>query len=255
MGLVRVSAVKYINTYPFILGINESKVLSMIDMEVCHPSECATKILTGETDVGLVPVAVLSRMDEYHIIGDYCIGTRGEVKTVLIVGNRPPEESKIIFLDYRSRSSNTLCRVIAEKFWKQTYDYVPAPESFDITKLRDDESAVIIGDRCFQYAREFKYRTDLGKEWNKFTGLPFVFACWVAAKKQDENFIRLFNEALAYGVKNKERSVSLLTPGLKVNTKEIIDYYRDNIDFILDDSKKEAILLFLKYIKELKIKV
>jgi chorismate dehydratase len=255
MALVRISAVKYINTYPFILGINESKVLSMIDLEVCHPSECAARLLTGRTDVGLMPVAVLSLMDEYHIIGDYCIGTRGEVKTVIVVGNTPPEDSKRIFLDYRSRSSNSLCQVIAKKFWKRSYEFVHAPEDFDVTTVKDGESAVIIGDRCFQYARDFKYHIDMGKEWNKYTGLPFVFAAWIAAKKQDENFTILFNEALAHGVQNKDRAVSLLSPNLHVTAEEVKDYYKNNIDFILDDPKREAMSLFIRYIKELNIQV
>lgn len=255
MQLVRVSAVKYINTYPFILGIKESSVLSMIDLDVCHPSECAERLLDGRTDIGLVPVAILSCMDEYHIIGDYCIGTRGEVKTVLIVGNNPPEESKRIFLDYRSRSSNALCQVIARKFWNRDYEFVTVPENFDITTIKDNESAVIIGDRCFQYAHDFKYITDMGSEWNRQTGLPFVFAAWVAGKKQDDTFVSLFNEALEYGVRNKEKAVSLLTAGMYVTAGEVLDYYKNNIDFVLDGPKKEAMSLFLKYIKELNIEV
>lgn len=255
MGLVRVSAVKYINTYPFILGIKESRVLSMIDLEVCHPSECASRLIKGETDIGLVPVAILAAMDEYHIIGDYCIGTRGEVKTVLVVGNTPAEECSRIYLDYRSRSSNALCRVIAEKFWKRSYEFVTTDESFDITGLRDGESAIIIGDRCFAYAHEFRYRTDLGKEWNRHTGLPFVFACWVAAREQEDEFEKAFNQALEHGVKHKYRASSLLTPDLQVTREEVDDYYRENIDFVLDNPKREAISLFIRYIKELNIKV
>lgn len=255
MGLVRVSAVKYINTYPFILGIKESSVLSLIDLDVCHPSECATKLIKGETDIGLVPVAILAEMNEYHIIGDYCIGTRGEVKTVLVVGNTPLEECGRIYLDHRSRSSNALCRVIAEKFWKRRYEFVTTDESFDIKGLRDGESAVIIGDQCFAYAHEFRYRTDLGKEWNRHAGLPFVFACWVAAREQEGEFVKAFNQALEHGINNKYRASSLLTSDLHVTAEEVHDYYRDNIDFVLDEPKREAISLFIKYIKELNIKV
>ncbi len=255
MGLVRVSAVKYINTYPFILGIREGKVMSMIDLEVCHPSECASKLVSGATDVGLVPVAILSQMEEYNIIGDYCIGTRGEVKTVIVAGNTPIEESETVYLDFRSRSSNTLFKIIAEKFWNRSYKYITAPEDFDVTGIKDGESAVIIGDRCFRYNKEFRYKLDLGMEWKKNTGLPFVFAAWVSAKPQAEEFIQLFNEALAYGVANKERATELLTPDLAVSAREVEDYYRYNIDFHLDQEKKDAISLFLRYINELKIRL
>jgi chorismate dehydratase len=255
MALVRVSAVRYINTYPFILGLRDSEVLKMIDLDVCHPSECAARLINGSTDVGLVPVAALSRMDEFHVISDYCLGTHGEVKTVLVVSNTPLEECRKIYLDFRSKSSNAACRIIAQKFWNREYEWVHATEDFDVTSIKNQEAAVIIGDQCFRKAEKFKYRRDLGLEWNRFTDLPFVFACWASSKKLDTKFTTLFNKALANGVKNKNEAVSLLSPDLQVTPQEVIDYYNYNIDFILDEPKRKAMSLFISYIKELKIEV
>lgn len=115
------------------------------------------------------------------------------------------------------------------------------------------EAAVMIGDRCFEYARRFRYRLDLGLEWKKFTGLPFVFACWVSTRRLPEQFLKLFNKALSEGLERRNEAVSLLEEGASATPEEVIFYLNHNIDFRLDDQKREALAKFIEYIKELKI--
>lgn len=89
MEKIRVSAVKYINSYPFMIGLRSSQIAGMIDLGVCHPSECADRLIEGKTDLGLIPVAMIAGMKEYHLVSDYCLSTNGEVRTVLLVSNTP----------------------------------------------------------------------------------------------------------------------------------------------------------------------
>ncbi|HEU5365669.1 MAG TPA: MqnA/MqnD/SBP family protein, partial [Hanamia sp.] len=91
-----------------------------------------------------------------------------------------------------------------------------------------------------------KYIFDLGLEWKKFTGLPFVFAAWVSNKKLDENFIKAFNEANAIGVDNLE-AVIIENQESEFNLNH---YYNDYINFWIDDDKKKAMELFLQNIKQ-----
>lgn len=235
------------------IGLRDGEVAGMIDLEVCHPSECADRLLAGKTDLGLIPVAMIANMKEFHLVGDYCLSTNGEVRTVLLVSNTPFGEINTIFLDYRSRSSVTLCRILAAKAWKREYRWLPAPEEFDITAMNHGEAAVMIGDRCFEYARHFRYRLDLGLEWKKFTGLPFVFACWVSTRPLPEEFTALFNRALSEGLDRRNEAVSLLKEGAAATPEEVIFYLNHNIDFRLDNGKREALSKFIDYIKELNI--
>jgi len=253
MEKIRVSAVKYINSYPFMIGLRDSEVAAMIDLGVCHPSECANRLIEGKADIGLIPVAMVAGMKEYHLVSDYCLSTNGEVRTVLLVSNTPFDEINTIYLDYRSRSSVTLCRILAAKAWKREYRWFPAPEEFDITAMKHGEAAVMIGDRCFEYARHFRYRLDLGLEWKKFTGLPFVFACWVSTRQLPEQFTALFNKALSEGLERRNESVSLLQEDSSATPEEVISYLNHNIDFSLDERKREALAKFIEYIKELNI--
>ncbi|MRR23559.1 hypothetical protein EG830_11345 [bacterium] len=253
MEKIRVSAVKYINSYPFMIGLRDGEVSGMIDLEVCHPSECADRLIAGKTDLGLIPVAMIANMDEYHLVGEYCLSTNGEVRTVLLVSNTPFEEITTVYLDYRSRSSVTLCRILAAKAWKRNFRWLPAPEEFEILAMSHGEAAVMIGDRCFEYARHFSHRLDLGLEWKKFTGLPFVFACWVSTRPLPERFTSLFNRALSEGLERRNEAVSLLKEGAAATPEEVIFYLNHNIDYSLDGHKKEALARFIAYIKELKI--
>lgn len=253
MKRVRVSAVKYINSYPFLIGLRNEEVSGMIDLNVCHPSECADRLLSGDTDIGLIPVAMISGMKEYHIVSDFCLSTNGAVRTVLLVSNTPFESIDTVYLDYRSRSSVTLCRILAARSWNRDFTWKHAGEDFDIMSLRHREGAVMIGDRCFEYARHFSLNLDLGLEWKRFTGLPFVFACWVSSGPLPEKFLSVFNNALAEGVGRKEEAVELLAGDAVATREEVIDYLNNNIDFRLDDFKRTAIEKFIGYIKELNI--
>lgn len=253
MEKVRVSAVKYINSYPFMIGLRDSEVASMIDLEVCHPSECADRLIAGETDIGLVPVAMIASMEEYHLVGDFCLSTNGEVRTVLLVSNTPFNLITTVYLDFRSRSSVTLCKILAARSWNREFEWRSTTRDFSVTSMKHGEAAVMIGDRCFEYSRFFSFRLDLGLEWKKFTGLPFVFACWVSTRKLPDTFTELFNRALSVGVQRRNEAVELLKEGVAVTPEEVVDYLNNNIDFILDDRKREALLKFIDYIKDLNI--
>ena len=202
MDKIRISAVKYANTYPFIYGLTESGFDKRVILETDHPAQCAEKLISGKVDIGLIPVAVLPLLKEYHIISDYCIGANGNVRTVMLLSNCPFEKIETIYLDYRSRSSVNLTKVLAKNSWKKEFTWVNTSTGFDFINIGLNEAVVLIGDQCFEYEKRFRYRIDLAMAWKEFSGLPFVFACWTANKKLGEDFIKEFNNALnAWGKK------------------------------------------------------
>lgn len=105
MKKIRISAVKYANTYPFIFGLKDSGFDKKIILDTDHPAECAYKLITNRADIGLIPVAALPQLKEYHIISDYCIGSNGDVRTVMLLSNSRFEKISTIYLDYRSLTS------------------------------------------------------------------------------------------------------------------------------------------------------
>ncbi|ODT91350.1 MAG: hypothetical protein ABS85_12965 [Sphingobacteriales bacterium SCN 48-20] len=86
---IKVGIVSYRNTRPLIYGLQHTALSNDIELIEDIPARLADKLKTGEIDLGLVPVAVIPQLGEYHIIGDYCIGTEGEVASVCLFSEVP----------------------------------------------------------------------------------------------------------------------------------------------------------------------
>jgi len=244
---VRVSAVSYLNTLPFLYGINHSSVKNEMELSLDIPSDCAKKLLNDEVDLGLVPVAIIPQLKEYHIISDYCIGANGEVNTVALYSDVPLNQIETIYLDFHSKTSINLVQVLAKKYWKISPKFVNAQVGFE-QQIKGNCAGVIIGDRTFNLHKTFKYKFDLANEWKKMTGLPFVFACWVANKNLPTSFINSFNSALKIGINNIENLITETSPEF-VSKEELTHYWKNNIDYNFNPLKEEALSKFLEFIK------
>ena len=250
LNKIKVSIVSYLNSKPFLWGLRSSAVSSMIDLSVDIPSKVAAKLTTGKADLGLIPVAALTDLDKYRLIGDYCIGAYGDVKTVVLASEVPLDQVKTILLDYQSRTSVMLVKVLARFFWKRDFIWENTCADFEKKLISGARAGVVIGDRVFSVEKKFPYLYDLSGEWEKFTGLPFVFAAWASTVPLTEEFCRLFNEALEAGIKGiplQTESLGSDYPGV-----DIADYFSHKISFEFDSVKQRALDLFLSYVRELK---
>src|ERR1700743_2195984 len=115
---LRISAVSYTNTKPFIYGIQHTDFIDKIELSLDNPTDCAQKLIDDVVDIGLIPVAATLNMPYWEIVADYCIGAVGAVNSVFIFSNCEIHDVKRIQLDPQSRSSNNLARVLMKNFWK-----------------------------------------------------------------------------------------------------------------------------------------
>ncbi|UKJ06086.1 menaquinone biosynthetic enzyme MqnA/MqnD family protein [Solitalea lacus] len=236
---LRVSAVSYTNTKPFLYGLEHSNILDKIELSLDIPADCAQKLIDDRADVGLIPVAALLRLPYYEIIGDYCIGANGAVNSVFIFSDLPVNEIKTIRLDAQSRTSNNLARILLKKYWK-----------LDPIILHEGtaDAQVLIGDRTFGRKHEFNYVYDLAEEWKNFTSLPFAFAVWAANKPISPELKQELNRALGYGITHREELLKTMD---KRSDFDLDDYLLHKIDYVFDDKKHQALNLYLEYLKEI----
>ena len=237
---IRVGAVSYLNTRPLIFGVKRSGLMDRIDLIEDYPSKIAAMLLNDEIDVGLIPVAVIPQMKQHFIVTDYCIGAEGEVASVALFSEVPMEQIEKVVLDYQSKTSVSLAKILLKEYWKKNVVFEDAKEDF-IDHINGTTAAVVIGDRALQLTHHSKYVYDLGLAWKSFTGMPFVFAAWIANKPLDEAFLDAFNRANAYGIKHMEEvlaEVSFADYDLK-------KYYTKNISYELTDQKIEALQKFI----------
>ena len=132
MEKIRLSVISYLNTKPFLYGINNSEFIKEnSEIEMDFPSACAEKVMSGKTDIGIVPVALLSKLEKYRIISDYCISTDRKMPSVLLSSQVPLEKIKKVLLDNQSMTSVNLTKILIEKFWKISPETVDANEGYE----------------------------------------------------------------------------------------------------------------------------
>lgn len=241
---MRLTAVSYLNTKPFIYGLYRSDLAEMIDLSLDIPSVCAQKLLSGEADIALTPVAIIPQLPEAYLISDYCIGATGAVKTVCVFSEVPPQEIKQLYLDFHSRTSVALVQLLCEQYWKINPEFIHAKEGYE-NHIKGDTAGLIIGDRAIGCERRFRYTYDLGEAWIAWTGLPFVFAAWVSTKPLQPEMITRFNAALRLGLDHIPELLKII-PGIPDFDTE--KYFKENISYELNDAKWEGLNRFLGYL-------
>jgi len=245
---IKISIVNYTNTLPFKWAIKKSALAEKIDLQEDIPSICAQKLKFKQVDLALIPVATLAELDSYFIETGFCIGANGKVDSVKLYSQVPIENIKTVTLDYQSRTSIALTKVLLKHFWKKEVNYIDAKPGFE-KDIGGDNAAVVIGDRTFSLNGNFTFEYDLAEEWKKFTGLPFVFAAWVSTEKLSDDFIKEFNSVLKYGVEHILAGVTEDYDDKILSNIQVVEYLTKKIDYKLDDEKRKALALFLDYIR------
>ncbi len=238
---IRVGAVSYLNTKPLIYGFEHGTMKETVELKIDFPSKIALMLLEDEIDVGLVPVAIIPEMKEHYIISDYCISCDGAVASVGLFSDVPLNKIEKILLDYQSRTSVELLKMLVKDYWKIDPVLETTTGEYQ-SKISGTTAALIIGDRALEQRKISPYIFDLGFEWKKFTGLPFVFAAWVSNKRLDTGFIDSFNAANNLGL-NKIKTIVDENPFSKFNLNE---YYTKFISFQFNDAKQQSMKLFLE---------
>lgn len=244
----RIGVVSYFNTQPLLLGIEKADFLSKIELVKDYPANIAQSLIDGKIDIGLVPVAITPLLSNPHIVSEYGIGTKGKVASVAIFSQVPMEQIESIYLDYQSRTSVRLARILLQEFWKKDVQFLHAEEGY-IESVKGTTAGVIIGDRALANLTEFEYVYDLGEAWVAHTGLPFVFAAWMSNQLIPESFQALFNQANAYGVEHIQEVLHQLPPRTHDYDMEL--YYTQNIEYVLNDTMQQGMNLFLEKVKQL----
>lgn len=243
-------AVSYLNTKPLVYGFEQGMMKETIDLSFDYPANVAKQLLNNEIDVGLVPVAVLPMLQEYHIISDYCIGAEGPVASVCLFSDVPLLEIKTILLDYQSRTSAALLKILVKEHWKIQPKFVASEKGFE-QQITGTAAGLVIGDRAFAQRKKSKYIYDLAEAWKDMTGLPFVFAVWAANKKLPEAFATKFNAVTAEGL----QYIPEIVAKLQYEAYDLDVYYTRNISYSLSETKQTALALFQKFLKAAQEKI
>lgn len=243
-----ITVVSYINTFPFIYGIEKSGILLPSDYQLTkvYPSLCAQAYYNRMAEIVLLPSGAINHFDELITIKGNCIGAEGKVKSVMLFSQKPIEDVKTLILDYQSTTSNKLVKILAKFYWRKKFDFLSSNKGYE-EKINDDVAVLVIGDRALNLMGKYNYNYDLATEWFNFQQLPFVFAYWVKTKPIDLNFIEKFNKALKWGLQHKQEALETYLHADQI----LLDYLMNDISYNFDEQKMEGLKAFYSLSNEI----
>jgi chorismate dehydratase len=159
---------------------------------------------------------------------------------VCLFSDVPITEVKEVLLDYQSRTSVALLKILLKEHWNITPQLVDTQTGFQ-EQIKGTTAGLVIGDRALLQRQHSTYMYDLAEAWQVMTGLPFVFAAWVANKQLSSTFITFFNKATGAGLQH----INEIVASLNFPAYDMHQYYTNNIDYHLDEQKRAAIQLYL----------
>ena len=213
-----------------------------IDLIKSYPAQIAQDLLDGTIDIGLVPVAIMPLLSNPQIVSKYVIGSEGEVASVALFSQVPMAQIESVYLDYQSRTSVELAKLLLGQYWNKEVKYITATEGY-MDQITGTTAGVIIGDRALTSLSRFAHVYDLGLAWKQYSGLPFVFAAWVANKPIPPEFIEAFDAANGYGLLHLEEVIAAIPASEQVY--DLHKYYTQNISYDLTPEKRAGLDRFL----------
>ncbi|HBO43396.1 MAG TPA: hypothetical protein DD670_05595 [Planctomycetaceae bacterium] len=256
----RIGAVSYLNSKPLIFELQRLAPEATITVDV--PSRLADQLAAGALDVALIPSIEFLRTPGYRIVSDACIACEGPVRSVQLFSRVPVERIRTLSLDEGSRTSAALVRILLQERFGLVPEYEILPIGASLEECETD-AVLLIGDRAMRASQTTPTQTtptqtrlagngqafeavwDLGEEWAAWTGLPFVFATWVARDEADaDRFGPLLAAARDAGVGRFEEIARREAPIVGLSYEFCLSYLRDNLTFRLGRRQREGLARF-----------
>jgi len=237
LNSLHIGCVKYLNARPLIRGWPGN-------VEFDHPSVLCQRLANGQLDIALVSSFEFLRNPIYRIVDDVSISSDGPVYSVVVAHCGEFADIEEIELDPASETAVNLLRCLLAELGLTPRLTGGTSESAGLHSGR-----LIIGDQAISFrqnhADAFRF-WDLGEQWKKLTGLPFVYALWLIrpevpdAKSIAQHLRGLRDENLA-----DIRIIVSDAANKKEITQEFLDrYYNEHLRFGLGTREKQGLQTF-----------
>ncbi|HEY2804675.1 MAG TPA: menaquinone biosynthesis protein [Gemmatimonadales bacterium] len=201
---MRLGRIGYVNCYPVYGAMDRGIVAAPATLVTGTPNELNDRLADGRLEISVISaVAYAQHADTLELLPDLAISSDGPVRSVLLMSKRPAAElgGARVLVSSSSRTSVLLLEELARGKWNVAFQQVAAPaEPGDLGLLAatDHDAVLVIGDAALLLRARGAYPHvyDLGEEWKRWTGLPFVFAVWAARKDTDRRAVQLVHRAL-----------------------------------------------------------
>lgn len=239
--VLRLGAVSYLNAAPHVFGLEGDPGFQIVRDT---PARIARRLHADEVDLGIIP-SVEYAFGRYAIVPGPAIACRGAVRSVTLFHRGPLERVRRVALDTSSRTSAVLTRILLRERLGRDPEYVAmAPSLVDMLAVAD--AALLIGDPALAHEAGAS-RLDLGEEWQRLTGLPFVFAFWAGRPGVVTLAgVARLQAALAEGLRSLQAVAAQHADGVPGRRAVYEDYLRTNIVFELGEGERRGLAEFYR---------
>ncbi|HXK61097.1 MAG TPA: menaquinone biosynthesis protein [Acidobacteriota bacterium] len=246
------SFIEFLNAVPLGWGLLQGQPDNSVELVLDVPSLCADKLARGETDVGLIPVIEYQRIPGLRVLPGIAIASKHEVRSVLFVSRTPIEKVSRVAVDRASRTSVALLRILLEKFYDNPgVEFITTEPEPDMI-LSELDAALVIGNTALKIRKQGLLVYDLAGEWNRFTGLPFVFAFWAfRAGINGKEGAQALYESFERGLKSIDEISRVYGDRLNIPAEEVRSYLLTNLDYSLDEPNRRGLECFYSYAAQL----
>ena len=242
-----IAASHYLNSAPLIWSFLRGRQGEHVKLIDAVPARCAQLLRDGGAGVALIPVIEYHRIPNISLIPDVCVGSKTEVRSVVLVSKKTHIENVgRVAIDESSRTSAALVKIIFREFLQREPTWTThTPDLAEM--LEQNDAALIIGDPAMTFSREGLQIWDMAALWRRYTDLGFVFAMWVVREEAKEparqvDFVRARDE----GVEHIDEIVDYYLPRIPLSREELTDYLTNNIAYELDDAMRKGLELYFE---------
>ena len=251
--MITIGAVGYLNALPLVHALDQRPGIRLVRKV---PAALLADLEAGRLDIALCPVidAQTSSRD-LVIVPSGAIGSRARTLTVRVFSQRPLDQIDHLHVDGDSHTSVALAQIIFYRRFARLLEVLPLEDPAALNEPTDLEAALLIGDKVVTAEPDpvrFPHQLDLGQAWLDLTGLPFVFAAWLAPAEADLGDLpQTLNGVRRDNCARLEKLAGTWAGEHRWPKEKALTYLRDLLDYEIGPPQLAAMRLFWKECAEL----
>jgi chorismate dehydratase len=174
---LKLGFINYSNSYPFFLALEKDPIHG-VELKTQIPGRLNQMLYQKELHASAVSsYEYLLHQDQYHLLPEWCINSRGAVKSVLLFSKCPLDDlsGKKVLLSNHSATSVNLLHLIFEHRGIKPASCSPYDGSENA--LLNCDAVLLIGDPALKFEDpNFPHVLDLAEAWQAQSACPIVFA-------------------------------------------------------------------------------
>jgi chorismate dehydratase len=242
----QVGGVRFFNARPLLYGLEAQGEIELVE---APPAHLADDLNQGKFHAALVPsIDYQMTSNPWTILGQMAIGSNGPVLTVQVFSRCRFEEIKTLACDLDSHSSVVLAQILFQQCFNTKLNIVPLADDPD-----SHTAVLLIGDKVLEHLDRWPHQLDLGEQWDRLTGLPFVYAFWALPDPAKcEPLVAFLQEAARQGMAHLEEMIDQANDyGFSPDLAR--QYLTENLSFELGPEQRRGLTRFYELAYDLNL--